>query len=95
MSERIQTSATKGHVTAENLGQKNYVDAIRTHDITFGSAPPERAKPIWPSRWRCRLREGQSFTHHPHAARCRSRRSARISAGRSLRKDHALSAAAA
>src|SRR5580692_11911600 len=32
LSERIQTSPKKGSVTPKTLGQKNYVDAIRSHD---------------------------------------------------------------
>jgi phosphate starvation-inducible protein PhoH and related proteins len=36
-SERIQTSPRKPAVTPKTIGQKQYVDAIRNHDITFGS----------------------------------------------------------
>jgi phosphate starvation-inducible PhoH-like protein len=44
MSDRIQTSEKKGGVTAKTLGQKNYLDAIRRHDVTFGIGPAGTGK---------------------------------------------------
>ncbi len=44
MSDRIQTSEKKGGVTAKTLGQKRYLDAIRTHDVTFGIGPAGTGK---------------------------------------------------
>src|SRR6201999_648301 len=44
MSERIQTSSKKGSVGPKTLGQKKYVDAIRTHDVTFGVGPAGTGK---------------------------------------------------
>jgi phosphate starvation-inducible protein PhoH and related proteins len=42
--ERIQTSARKGSVTPKTLGQKQYIEAIREHDITFGLGPAGTGK---------------------------------------------------
>ncbi len=44
MSDRIQTSEKKPGVTAKTLGQKRYLDAIRTHDVTFGIGPAGTGK---------------------------------------------------
>ncbi|HEX4645091.1 MAG TPA: PhoH family protein [Verrucomicrobiae bacterium] len=44
MAERIQTSTKKASVTPKTLGQKNYVDAIRHHDVTFGVGPAGTGK---------------------------------------------------
>jgi phosphate starvation-inducible PhoH-like protein len=44
LSERIQTSPKKPSVTPRTLGQKKYVDAIRTHDVTFGVGPAGTGK---------------------------------------------------
>ena len=44
LSERIQTSPKKGNVTPKTVGQKQYVDAIRTHDVTFGVGPAGTGK---------------------------------------------------
>jgi phosphate starvation-inducible PhoH-like protein len=43
-SDRITTSAKKAPVTPKTLGQKKYVDAIRTHDVTFGLGPAGTGK---------------------------------------------------
>jgi phosphate starvation-inducible PhoH-like protein len=44
LSERIQTSLKKPSVTPRTVGQKNYVDAIRSHDVTFGVGPAGTGK---------------------------------------------------
>ena len=44
MSDRIQTSEKKAAVTAKTVGQKRYLDAIRTHDVTFGVGPAGTGK---------------------------------------------------
>lgn len=44
MSDRILTSDKKASVTAKTVGQKRYVDAIRTHDVTFGIGPAGTGK---------------------------------------------------
>jgi phosphate starvation-inducible PhoH-like protein len=44
LSERIQTSPKKPAVTPKTLGQKKYVEAIRTHDVTFGIGPAGTGK---------------------------------------------------
>ena len=44
MSDRIVTSEKKGGVTAKTVGQKKYLDAIRTHDVTFGIGPAGTGK---------------------------------------------------
>ena len=44
MSERIQTSDKKPGVTAKTVGQKKYLDAIRSHDVTFGIGPAGTGK---------------------------------------------------
>lgn len=44
MGDRIQTSDKKPAVTAKTVGQKKYLDAIRTHDITFGIGPAGTGK---------------------------------------------------
>ena len=43
-SERIQTSIKKSHVVPKTVGQKNYVEAIRKHDVTFGIGPAGTGK---------------------------------------------------
>ncbi len=44
MSDRIVTSEKKAGVTAKTIGQKKYLDAIRTHDVTFGIGPAGTGK---------------------------------------------------
>src|SRR6185437_3689235 len=44
LSDRIQTSEKKPTVTAKTVGQKKYLDAIRTHDVTFGIGPAGTGK---------------------------------------------------
>ena len=43
-SERIQTSPRKPAVTPKTVGQKQYVTAIRDHDVTFGIGPAGTGK---------------------------------------------------
>ncbi len=43
-SERIITSLKKAPVAPKTVGQKNYVDAIRNHDVTFGLGPAGTGK---------------------------------------------------
>jgi phosphate starvation-inducible PhoH-like protein len=43
-SEKIQTSTKKPSVVPKTLGQKNYVEAIRAHDVTFGVGPAGTGK---------------------------------------------------
>jgi phosphate starvation-inducible protein PhoH and related proteins len=43
-SERIQTSTKKTHVLPKTTGQKRYVEAIRSHDITLGIGPAGTGK---------------------------------------------------
>ncbi|MEI2725377.1 MAG: PhoH family protein [Verrucomicrobiota bacterium] len=44
MGDRVQTHEKKPCVTAKTVGQKNYLDAIRKHDITFGIGPAGTGK---------------------------------------------------
>ena len=44
MGDRIQTHEKKTSVTAKTVGQKKYVEAIRTHDVTFGIGPAGTGK---------------------------------------------------
>jgi phosphate starvation-inducible PhoH-like protein len=44
MSERIQTSSKKSSITPKTVAQKNYLDAIRQHDVTFGIGPAGTGK---------------------------------------------------
>jgi phosphate starvation-inducible PhoH-like protein len=44
LSERIQTSTRKAQVTPKTLGQKRYVEAIRSHDVTIGVGPAGTGK---------------------------------------------------
>jgi phosphate starvation-inducible PhoH-like protein len=44
MTDRVRTSEKKPGVTEKTVGQKRYVDAIRTHDITFGVGPAGTGK---------------------------------------------------
>jgi phosphate starvation-inducible PhoH-like protein len=44
MGDRIATSDKRGQVTAKTVGQKKYLDAIRTHDVTFGIGPAGTGK---------------------------------------------------
>jgi phosphate starvation-inducible PhoH-like protein len=43
-SERIQTSAKKANVIPKTPGQKIYVEAIRSHDLSFGIGPAGTGK---------------------------------------------------
>ena len=43
-SERIQTSPKKSTVLPKTTGQKKYVEAIRTHDVTLGVGPAGTGK---------------------------------------------------
>jgi len=43
-SERIHTSAKKTNVTPKTTGQKRYIQAIRSHDVTFGIGPAGTGK---------------------------------------------------
>jgi phosphate starvation-inducible PhoH-like protein len=43
-SERIVTSSKKAPVAPKTVGQKKYVDAIRTHDVTIGLGPAGTGK---------------------------------------------------
>ncbi len=43
-SERIQTSQRKASVLPKTTGQKKYVEAIRTHDVTLGVGPAGTGK---------------------------------------------------
>ena len=43
-SEKIQTSTKKASVVPKTLGQKKYVEAIRSHDVTFGIGPAGTGK---------------------------------------------------
>ncbi len=44
LGDRIQTSEKKPSITAKTVGQKRYLDAIRTHDVTFGVGPAGTGK---------------------------------------------------
>jgi phosphate starvation-inducible protein PhoH and related proteins len=44
MKDRIVTSDKKPGVTAKTVGQKQYLDAIRSHDVTFGVGPAGTGK---------------------------------------------------
>jgi phosphate starvation-inducible PhoH-like protein len=43
-SERIQTSGKKANVVPKTTGQKKYVEAIRSHDLSFGIGPAGTGK---------------------------------------------------
>jgi phosphate starvation-inducible PhoH-like protein len=43
-AEKFVTSARKAPVIPKTAGQKRYVDAIRTHDVTFGIGPAGTGK---------------------------------------------------
>ncbi|HKX60642.1 MAG TPA: PhoH family protein, partial [Verrucomicrobiae bacterium] len=43
-AQRIQTSPKKTQVTPKTTGQRKYVEAIRTHDVTFGIGPAGTGK---------------------------------------------------
>jgi phosphate starvation-inducible PhoH-like protein len=44
MNDRVQTHEKKPGVTAKTVGQKKYVEAIRSHDVTFGIGPAGTGK---------------------------------------------------
>jgi phosphate starvation-inducible PhoH-like protein len=44
LGDRIQTSTKKAGITPKTTGQKKYVEAIRTHDVTFGVGPAGTGK---------------------------------------------------
>jgi phosphate starvation-inducible PhoH-like protein len=43
-AQRIQTSTRKANVVPKTLGQKHYVEAIRSHDVTLGIGPAGTGK---------------------------------------------------
>lgn len=43
-ADRLQTSAKKAPVVPKTVGQKQYLEAIRQHDITFGIGPAGTGK---------------------------------------------------
>ena len=43
-AQRIQTSQKKANVVPKTVGQKQYVEAIRTHDVTLGIGPAGTGK---------------------------------------------------
>jgi phosphate starvation-inducible PhoH-like protein len=43
-SERIHTSTKKANVTPKTTGQRQYVEVIRKHDVTFGIGPAGTGK---------------------------------------------------
>ncbi|MEW6305369.1 MAG: PhoH family protein [Verrucomicrobiota bacterium] len=43
-AERIPTSPKKASVTPKTVGQRQYVEAIRAHDVTFGLGPAGTGK---------------------------------------------------
>jgi len=43
-AERIHTSAKKAQVTPKTVGQKQYIEAIRKHDVTLGIGPAGTGK---------------------------------------------------
>ena len=43
-AERIQTSTRKANVVPKTVGQKKYVEAIRTYDVCFGIGPAGTGK---------------------------------------------------
>jgi phosphate starvation-inducible PhoH-like protein len=43
-ARRIQTSTKKGQITPKTVGQKKYVEAIHSHDLTFGIGPAGTGK---------------------------------------------------
>jgi phosphate starvation-inducible PhoH-like protein len=44
VNDRVQTHERKPGVTAKTVGQKKYLDAVRSHDITFGIGPAGTGK---------------------------------------------------
>jgi len=44
MSDRVRTHDRKPGVVAKTMGQKKYLEAVRTHDITFGIGPAGTGK---------------------------------------------------
>jgi len=44
MSDRVQTHERRPGVTAKTVGQKKYLEAIRSHDVTFGIGPAGTGK---------------------------------------------------
>jgi phosphate starvation-inducible protein PhoH and related proteins len=44
VGDRVHTHERKSGVTAKTVGQKNYIEAIRKHDITFGIGPAGTGK---------------------------------------------------
>lgn len=54
-ADSICITAKGKPIKAKTLGQKKYVEAIRTTRLCWASAPPAPAKPILPWRWRSTL----------------------------------------
>ncbi len=96
LAERIVTSPRKAAVLPKTIGQKKYVDAIRAHDVTFGIGPAGTGKTY------LAMAMALAALQEEKVARIILTRPA-VEAGealgflpgRSLRKNHALPAAAA
>jgi phosphate starvation-inducible PhoH-like protein len=60
-ADALTVLSRRGEIRGRTPNQSHYLEQMATHDITFVSAPPVQAKPIWPwpARWT-----------HWNAARC-------------------------
>ena len=87
VATKITTSSRKPPIVTRTLGQKNYVEAIQSHDIVFWHRSRWNRENL--SRGRdgggC-AEEGASRPHHPDQTGRGSRRSARVSPRRSSGK---------
>ena len=90
--QRITTSPRKPQVVPKTLGQKNYLQAITAHDITFGIGPAGTGKTyLAMAKAVSALHYGEVKPHHSHAPRSGGGRGARVFAGRLARKTQPVS----
>jgi phosphate starvation-inducible PhoH-like protein len=72
---RILCSPRKPPVVPRTAGQKTYVQAIQSHDITFGSQASRNRQDLPRCSLCCgRPQTGKGQAAHPHASRCGGRR---------------------
>ena len=94
LGDKLLTARGKG-ITPKTIGQKRYVDAIRSSTVTFAIGPAGTGKTYLAVATAVRaLQEHAGLAAHPHAAGRRGRRAPRLLAGHALREDRPVHASA-
>jgi phosphate starvation-inducible PhoH-like protein len=53
MGDVVAITCRGRQVKCKTLGQKRYVQALKEFELVFGIGPPEQARRILRSQWRC------------------------------------------